>query len=119
MKGVFGDRLHDHAPFFVSVNFVNLLERFVHIGNSCDQGRALPNCAANCLPVEWVAPAVVVIPWTTSFDQNLEKMNRPLAVFLLSRSLCEQAEPHCVMCICDGKALRLPEQPPGGWNKRF
>ena len=53
-------RAHDVAPFFLAVDLVNLLERFIHIGNGRDQGRVLPDCAADRLPVERVTPAVVV-----------------------------------------------------------
>src|ERR1700692_4760607 len=113
------DRLHYLAPFGVLINLINFAKGFVYVRNRGYERRSRYDRATNRFPIERVAPAVVFIPGTPCLDKNFEEVDRPLVIFLWLSKSCEQAETHRVMCICNGKTLRLPEQPPGRRNKRL
>ena len=80
-----GSRLHDLTPLRIPIDLIDFLERLVDIGNRRYERRTCADCAAACLPVEWVSPAVVIIAGALGFLEDLKEMDGLTIVLMPAR----------------------------------
>src|SRR6516162_1267983 len=111
------DRPHYPAPTILAVRLICLLERLVHIRYGCDQRRSFMDGPPQRDPIKRVPPAVVLVSGAAGLFEDIEKMQRPLVIQLLAKSLREEEKSHRIIGVGNGKPLRAPEQRSGSRNK--
>src|ERR1700739_4481670 len=101
---------HNLPPAIVVIDSVNFPECLVHIRHRRDQRCSFPNRAAESSPVEWVPPAVMLVPWAASFLKYLQKVERATVVPLVVQIRSQKREAHRVMRVRDREPLAFPEK---------
>src|SRR5882762_4253117 len=109
-EDVAGDGSQDTTPLIVVVDPMDSRERLIDIRNRCYEGSALADTTGSGLPIEGIAPTVILIVPAASLFQHVEKVDSPVIVVPSSKDLCEIGKAHRIVSVRYWKTLRLPEQ---------
>src|SRR5215467_10590722 len=103
------DRSHYPPPSIISVNLISLSEGFIYISYRRYEWRTFLDGTAQCFPIIWISPAVILVISTPSVFETLKKLNCSSVIGFLIKNLRENEQSHGVVGISYGKSLGLPK----------
>lgn len=119
LDGVVCDRPHDFQPSRVTIDSIYRRKGFVDIGRGGDERRADGHDPSPGDPIERITPAVMLVVRTAGLFEDVQKVDRPVVVFVLADPLRQERETHGVMRVGDGKALFSPKKLSCGRQQSF
>src|ERR1700761_7479272 len=98
---------------------MNFAEGLIHIRHRCDERCSLPDRSTQRSPIEWISPAIPIMPCAASLFEYLQKVTCVLIVLFGIQITRQKRKAHGVMRVGDRKSLTLPEQSPSRRHEGF